>query len=545
MNWTYKTVLKQKQQRARQQELLEWLFLERGLESAKQRQEFLSPPVPGPDFFDNLPDLDLLQLKKAIARIQQAIGKQQPILVYGDYDCDGICATAILWETLHRLGAVARPFIPKRDEHGYGLSESGLKEALSHFDQTPLVVTVDNGIAAGQIVKQFPEIEFVITDHHQPPAQLPAVTAIVHTQKICGSGVAWILASQLEQQPVSTELVALATVCDMLPLIGPNRQLLVAGLKELRHTRRPGLVALVAASGIQEQSSLDTYHLGFVLGPRINAVGRLGHGIEALRLLCTQVPSKAANLAHKLSELNKDRQDLTAEYVQIAQRLFDQKNLPAILVVENEQFHEGIIGLVASKLVELFHRPAVVISRNGDTAKGSARSVPGVDITQLLAKASNGQAELGGHFLAAGFKIQAQYLAGFISRILDSAEMIDAELLSKTLAITARLETVDLDLATVELLEPLAPFGFGNERPLFSAILPVTEFRPVGRDQKHVQVQFSSGQRGIGFNFASRVKNLGDDPIEWAFSLEKNTWRGVTNLQLALKDFRFQAERVK
>ncbi len=540
MTWEVLHQLKQSQPADRLKELWEYLLTARNLTSVADQAEFLSPPSPDLSLIDKLPDLDLGQLKQAAKLVEKAISARQPILVYGDYDCDGVCATALLWETLYELGADAKPFIPRRDDHGYGLSLAGLTEALAQFDRDPLVITVDNGITAKSVIESFPQLQFIVTDHHQKSPELPPAV-IVHSQQVCGAGIAWILASFLRQKPVSPELVALATVCDLLPLRGPSRQFVIWGLKELVHTVRPGLLALFELAGVN-RAALETYHLGYILGPRLNAAGRLGRGLDALRLLCTQKPLAAQALAQKLSLLNQDRQDLTETHLDTAIAGLPRQPLPKVLVVASDQFHEGIIGLVAAKLAERFHRPAVAVSIKDGQVKGSARSIKGIHITNLLTQANPGGIELGGHGQAAGFKSTLVLFAKFKKNILKLANEIDDQLFIARLPIDAELMALDLSLDLVEHLEQLAPFGTDNERPLFSLTAKLAAGRPVGQRQNHLQLNLITDKqnvKAIGFNLASRWPEIeSSSNIEVAFNLTKNIYQGRTNFQLQLKDFR-------
>jgi single-stranded-DNA-specific exonuclease len=541
MNWEIATKLKSTNVKERRQELIEFLLEQRALTSETQIRSFFSPLPPDLGLIGSLKDLDQKQLHLAVKHIRRAIKNKQPILVYGDYDCDGICATALLWETLHSLGALARPFIPRRDVHGYGLSAKGIKEAVKTFDKTPLIITVDNGITASKTISAFPEYEFIVTDHHQPSGELPETLATVHSQLLSGTGVAWVLASSLLGTPAETELVALGTVCDLLPLLGANRSLVISGLKQLRATRRPGLQALYTFAGIKDESQIDTYHLGYLIGPRINAVGRLGHGLDALRLLCTRKAAAASALAQKLSTVNQDRQLLTSEFTSEAERILTElETLPKILVVASPNFHEGIIGLVASKLVEKYHRPAVAVSLGETVSKGSARSVSGIDITKLLLIASQGKAEMGGHSQAAGFKLETEFWPELEHSIGRQAELVDEKLLAKRLSLVTELMPSDLSLELYQELEQFAPFGMGNDKPLFASVLSIRQGRPVGQNDKHLKLELEESDirfQAIGFGLGSRWQKLGKGlNLRWAYSLEKNTWQGISSLQLQIKD---------
>jgi single-stranded-DNA-specific exonuclease len=288
----------------------------RGLADARQIKDFLQTVSPSSYTPDDV-GIDASQLSRAVSLINRAITDQQPIIVYGDYDADGITATAILWETLHHLGAKAVPFIPSREHHGYGLSVKGLEDALKLVDSNPLVITVDNGIVAHQPAQWLQDnaIPLIITDHHAPGDQLPQAESIIHSTKIAGAGVAWFVSKELsEKYAASTlDLVAVGTIADMMPLLGINRSFAKHGLDELGKSQRPGLEALLKQANVDLSQNLTPYHINYIIAPRLNAMGRLEHAIDSLRLVCTRNPQRAAILAEKLGATNRTRQDLTVD----------------------------------------------------------------------------------------------------------------------------------------------------------------------------------------------------------------------------------------
>ncbi len=526
------------------------LLTHRGLKSEVDRQQFLSDELSDPhQWINDISDLDFNQLKSAVSRIRQAIDSKQPIIIYGDYDCDGVCATAILWRALHSLHAKATPFIPNRFIHGYGLSEKGLNDALSSYkDNLPLIITVDNGIRAHSPADYLAkhQIDLIITDHHQPADTLPVATAIVHTISLCGAGVAWILASQLiADDSLLNELLglaALATICDQLPLIGINRLLVKFGLHQLRTTTNPGLQALYSVSQI-DSTQLDTYHLGFLIGPRINAAGRLGHALDALRLLCTSSPATASKYAISLNAQNLTRQELTQNYLKAALEHFNKlTTLPKLLFFPQHDCPEGILGLIAGKLTETFSRPSIVLSSGGDIIKGSARSIPGVNITDLLSRASHLLIDFGGHELAAGLTTSASQLSLLHDKLLELVHPLDDKLFSKTLDIELELLPSDINNQLLNLIQQFAPFGLGNPQPVLTSSFDQVDYRLVGADQRHLKLNLKS--RGntlnaIGFNLATHVNQLSSPPpFHFAFTVEANTYNGHTTLQLNIKDLK-------
>ncbi len=549
MRWKLKHKLTKDDPKARLDELEDLLLANRGLKSDSDKEFFLNPPQPTPKtVVKHLPDLDQDQLKKAVKHIKQAIKKKRVIIIYGDYDADGIAATAILWQTIYHLGGKALPFIPHREKHGYGLNQSGLDDALKLFDQDdPLIITVDNGISSQKIARDIKDspADLIITDHHQPPQKFPLAQSIVHSTHTSGSAIAWLLASSLSQKTDHLDLAALGTVCDVLPLIGVNRMIVKAGLKKLRHTDNSGLKALCRVSAVDPQT-IQTYHLGFVLGPRINASGRLDHGLKALRLLTTTNPTRAKKIAQELDQLNKQRQDLTTTHTrQTISQFTKLPQLPPILLAASSQFHEGIIGLIAAKLTERFHRPSLVVSLQDGQAKGSARSISGVNITQLISSAEQFLTSFGGHSQAAGLSTTVDQLPSVKEALLESAQKIDPQLFKKALSIEVQLSPDDLTFDTLKMIEALSPFGIGNPRPVFASQLPVANFRLVGSDKNHLKISLKRPYHdldAIGFYQADKkdlLKSI-DEP-HLAYVLQKNTFQGRTSLQLNLKDVKAKA----
>lgn len=485
------------------------------------------------------------QLNKAVSLIVKSIETNRPIIVYGDYDVDGVSASAILWQTLYSIKASAKPFIPHRLDHGYGLSEAGLTAALEpyHDGPSPLIITVDNGITGAKLIKKYQDlgVDFIVTDHHQTPGEAPTSVILLHSTAVCGTAIAFILSFALKDKLPPLDLVALATVCDQLPLIGLNRQLVMQGLMEIRSPARLGLRVLLEQAGIADFSIIDTYHLGFVIGPRINAAGRLGHALDALKLFCTSSPDRAYVLATSLSDLNSNRQDLTQSGLSTAfEKVASYDQLPPVLVVDSPDFHEGIIGLIAAKLTDKYHRPSVVISRGEEVAKGSARSVSGVNITSLLRDAGSLLLDIGGHEGAAGFTLKVDNINPLEKKLMALGEMISPELLLKAVEVDLQLHP-NQDLNEVNAaLKKLAPFGFGFSSPLLSfESLRVNSQRIVGSNHSHLQLTLrhpnSSIIPGICFNQANSYSLKQNDQLSVAFYLQENTYRDRTSLQLNIQ----------
>ncbi len=541
MHWNIKGKLSKKSQEDRLEEIIEVLLANREIDKAALT-DFLNPPLPTRErLFQLLVDLDQEQLSGAVEYIKAIIQKNKPIIIYGDYDCDGVCASAILYSTLKELGADVAVFIPHRVNHGYGLSTKGLEDALK-AKENPLVITVDNGISAVDAVKllRSQNIDIIITDHHQLPPNLPEANFIVHTTLLSGSGIAWLLGSILLNRRLSLELASLATVCDLLPLTGLNRSLVKHGLSQLHSTKHPGLNALFEMNGL-DPKTISTYHLGFILGPRINAVGRLGHAKDALSLLTTNDPVHASVTAYLLSTVNQDRQFLTSNAAKNAIEYFSSLDpLPKVIFYADKHLHEGIIGLIASKLVDHFHRPAVVATLSPSVGKASARSVPGLDITEFLKKGQQHFLSVGGHHQAAGLSFNPQNLKKIQSFLSEQSETIDDSLLVKKLDIDIELVPEDLTMNLLSSLERLAPFGMGNEEPVFSVTLPISSTKLLGKNQAHLKILAKYPFNGldiIAFNQGRLSNQISlNSTIKLAFNFQKNVFRDKISPQLLVKD---------
>ena len=514
--------------------------------SDKDIEEFLSPPPLTLESLFKFTDISKLELKKAVTLINQSIKSDRPIIVYGDYDVDGVCATAILWTTLHEMGADVLPFIPHRLEHGYGLSEKGLEKALTLFENKdkPLIITVDNGVTGGKLTKKYQDqgIDFIITDHHQIPKEEPVAGAFIHSTKVCGTVIAFILSWKLSGKRPPLDLPALATICDQLPLIGPNRQIVVGGLDEIHKSKRAGLLSLIKQALILDPEIIDTYHLGFVIGPRINAAGRLGHAIDALRLLCTKNISQADELALQLNELNKERQDLTKIAIENAIKSYEGiEDLPKIIISVSPDYHEGIIGLIAAKLSDRFHRPAIAISEGVETSKASARSIDGIDITQVLRTINHLFIDLGGHAGAAGFSIPSGNLLKFRDALFSASKHLEEKLFDPSFSVDLHLHS-DQDLkVTHSAIKTLSPFGDSFTEPLFFLSgLSLEKQKSVGQTGNHLQLVLKTKKgsplKGIAFNQAGSYTFSAGDQVDVAFHLLENTFNGVTSLQLNVKN---------
>ena len=575
------------------EDIVKILLENRGLSTKKDIDLFLNPPDPA-HLTPKDVGLDNDSLSKAIRRIQKAITDKESIVVYADYDADGITAGAIMWEALHSLGASVMPYIPHRVEEGYGLSIKGIDAVSAQFDPT-LIITVDHGITAWEKVTYAKEkgIEVIVTDHHVKPDTLPDYT-IVHTTRLSGAGVSWFVAKELLKgvtgpRPVkkqgeapsisdaeSLALAALGTIADLVPLTGPNRSIVKYGLAAINDTNRVGLVALMTDAGLS-RGALDVFAVSHMLAPRLNAMGRLEHAMDALRLLCTKQKDKAALLAQKLGMTNRDRQKLTEETVLHAFGVLKGQALAVypelaegeglalskmrkLLFIAHESYNPGVIGLVAGKLMEEYYLPAIVVSIGEGVSKASARSIPGFNIVSAIRACSDILIDVGGHPMAAGFTVQNSHLEALQSRLeLLAQKELTEDMLTRTLKIDAE---IPLEFVTDELykaLQQFQPFGFGNVEPVFATrTVAIKEARLVGATGRHLKLRLlpttnypstGSGSRAesrdqlptaidaIAFNLGSLYGKLQNNAIvDLAYTIDMNTWNGSSKLQLKIKD---------
>ncbi len=545
--------------RYKNKSIIETLLHNRGLQSQKERDAFIHPVNPH-DFTPVDVGVDTQQLKKAINRVQHAIKNNESIVVYSDYDADGITGSAIMWETLHNLGARVMPYVPHRVNEGYGFSVKGIDLVKQQYDPK-LIISVDHGITATEKISYAKNlgIDIIVTDHHVIPDRgIPSdAYAVVHTTQLSGSGVAWFFAKELikvfgsQSSAFSADhlgLAAFGTIADLVPLTGVNRSIAYHGLAQLSNTKRPGIVAMLAEAGIS--GSLSAYHVSHMLAPRINAPGRLLHALDALRLLCTKSEGKALQLAHVLGSVNRERQQLMHESSADAKSRTD--GTKKLLFVADESYNQGVIGLIAGKLVEEFYRPAIVVWKGPEFSKASARSIAGFNIIKVLREAQDLLVDAGGHPMAAGFTVETKNLKALEQALLVIADKnLTDELLTPTLTIDTQLEPQEVNLALFHDIESLAPFGVGNTTPTFMLKnMKVDDVRLIGKDSSHLKfkiiqssnapiIQLSNPIQAIGFKMGELYSKLkSDTPIDIACTLDENTWNGTTEIQLKVKDIK-------
>ncbi len=511
-------------------DLVEQLLINRGLTKKTDIETFFTPKLEAFQKQTELPGID-----KAWRRIQKAIDEGELMIVYGDYDVDGVCASAVMYKALTSLGAKILPYIPHREKEGYGLSKTGLE--FCRDSGASLVITVDNGIVAVEQAEFAKEIglELIITDHHLPSETLPPAHCIVHSTAMCGTAVAWCLVRNKISESLAKELlelVAIATIADLMPLLEINRSFVYEGLKILNKTKNLGLQELLKQAGL-EMGKIGSYEIGHVIAPRINAIGRLEHAIDALRLVCTKDPVKSRRLAKLLCDKNSERQQLTSQSVDEA-RLMIKKD-SRVHVLWSDQWNPGIIGLIAGRITEELYAPSMAISVMNGKAKGSARSIDGINIVEVLRQTKDLLLEVGGHSGAAGFALDEKNLPEFKSRIeaIINDVGVTAE---KVLDIEAELNSEMLSKSLVKKLDQFAPFGYKNPAiVLASRGMQISDVRTLS-DGKHLKFK-ANGIDAIAFGMGEMVKKLLEvKSVDIAYNLEINEFRGNQNLQLKVKD---------
>lgn len=522
------------------------LLKNRNLNTKTEIKNFLNPKFS--DVTVKSVGISQSNLSKAVKRINVAIKNKEQIIIFGDYDVDGICGAAILWETLNSKGAKVLPYIPNRIDEGYGLSVHGIENLKSQIPNVNLIITVDNGIVANNAVYFANEnkIDVIITDHHVPSKTFPKAYAIVHTIKLCGAGVAWLFAQQLKTKIDHLELVALATVADLVPLKAENRVLLKLGLEKLRETKRLGLLELFRVSQI-DKKTIGVYEIGHIIAPRLNAMGRLESAMDSLRLICTTNRKRAEELAYKLSSTNTKRRAVTEEAVLHAMSSLKVGKINEKLIfIAHESYQQGVIGLVAGKLVEEYYLPSIVVSKGEIYSKASARSISGFNIIEFIRGASEFLVDAGGHPMAAGFTIETSKIELVKKKFEELAlTQVTKEMLTRSLKIDCELPPNYLNLELYEDISRLEPFGMGNPIPVFvTKDLVIEGMRTVGQEDKHLKLEFriknsELALHGIAFGIGKRISEFKiGQKIQAAYTIDENIWNGNKSLQLKIKDIK-------
>lgn len=512
-----------------------------------KKQEFLSPSSPQ-TFSPKDYGINPKDFKKAVDRINQAIINKENILIYGDYDVDGITATAILWQVLYQKEANVLPFVPDREADGYGIKANSFFRIQTNQKKSfDLLITVDNGIVAQNELEKIIEsgTQVVVIDHHVANKPLPKNLYKVHSTLTSGSVLSWIVANQINPQ-ADLGLAALGAVADCVSLNNINRNIVYHGLQSLRLNPNPGIKKLIQISGAK-QDSLTTYDLGFVFGPRINAVGRLSNPTDALRLLCSQNPAQANKYVTVLNDYNKERQVIQQDSLVLAQEIININN--KILFAAESSFHPGIIGLIAGRLTEKYYLPSIIISLGELVSKGSCRSIKELNIIETLREFSDLFIDLGGHAGAAGFSIKTKNIPTLEAKI---TKFVNNKLAMVTLKpekfIDAQMKLSAVNIKNCRLIKKLEPFGIENSEPVFLfKQVRVVEKRIIGTNGDHLKLKIDDPKTtrtenilvdSIAFkkgDFDSKIKT--GDVIDFTASLVLNIWNDRVSPQLVVKDF--------
>ena len=522
----------------------------------------------------NTDPFQLTGMDVAVERIRYALDHKEPIAIYGDYDVDGVTATALLVQALEGLGANVRGYIPNRFEEGYGLN----KEALDSLkaDGVKLVITVDCGIRSPDeaLHSRTIGLDLIISDHHHPDGlNLPSAFAVINPKQhgdiypdkeLAGVGIAYKIAEALvsDRRPQTADssngqssmvnglnlndlldLVALGTVADLAPLIGENRVLVRKGLKQIRETKRQGLFSLAGVAGIK-LDKITAGNIGFMLGPRLNASGRLESALASFELLTTTDFMRAGQLAQQLDVQNRQRQTITKTMQQQAEEIAMSEDPNAFLFfAAHEEFNPGVVGLAASRLTETYYRPAVVAAKGPEETRGSCRSIPEFHITDALDLCKDLLVRHGGHAAAAGFTVKNENIPELVTRLKSIAkEQLEGKDLRQTLTADMEVALEELNFDVLKHLSYLEPTGYGNPDAVFvSRDVKVRSSRTVGSDGRHLKLSLedSSGAAYdcIGFRMGDLQKSL-PPRVDVMFNLEANEWNGRTTLQLNLKDIK-------
>lgn len=551
--WDLQNDIKFDTKKINAERLIEVLLENRGIRSKKEVEKFLNPQIEDLDI--NLLGINKSELRKTLNRIKSAIEKKELVIIFGDYDADGITGTAILWETLNSLNANVMPYIPNRITQGYGLSKKGIEGMKEKYPDASLIITVDNGIVAfeGTDFANSIGIDVIITDHHVPSEKLPNAFSVVHSTKICGSAVGWFLSRFLGEKikgkidfKKHLDLVTIATIADLVPLTNESRILVKFGLHYLRNTNRPGLIALYEEASLDPEK-IGTYEIGHIIAPRLNAMGRLEEGMDSLRLLCTKDENKAKILAKTIGETNRNRQQITAETVEHAKDAASLSSSKKLLFVYHESYQPGVIGLVAGRLTEEFYLPSIVLSKGEKFSKASARSVSGLNIIEFIREASEFLVDVGGHPMAAGFTVETEKIPLLEKKLEELAEkLINEDHLIRKLKIDCEIPIEFIDLKLFEKITALEPFGMKNPAPVFlSKNLEIKNLKYVGKESKHLKIDFGFGSKSIGgilFNYDKKLNLKIGDSVDVVYSIELNEWNGNKKIELKIRDCRHEKD---
>ncbi len=545
--------------------LLAQVLLGRGVSAATDVTRFLMPDFSTLGSPETLPNAGI-----AAARLAAAVRANRRIVIYGDYDVDGVSATAILWHVLRLAGARVDFYIPSRLDEGYGLNPEAVTAIAD--DGAEVIVTVDCGITAGEEAELARRrgVELIITDHHEPGPELPGAACVVHpwacgespNRDLCGAGVAFKVAWALAQELCGTQRVsdayrqflldatafaALGTVADVVPLTGENRVIAAFGLKHLCQTSNPGLQALIEVSGVAGKTAYDDYDVGFRLAPRLNAIGRLGHARLAVELFTRAGAERAREIAATLDAHNRRRQELERAIVRqaetmVIERGFDRDSCHGI-VLASAEWHPGVIGIVAARLTERFGRPTVLIALDKGLGQGSGRSVRHFPLHEVLRTCEAHLLSHGGHAMAAGVRLREEQVGAFTDAfVAEAGRRLTPKDLRPKLQLDAEVELTELTTEVVDMMQRMAPHGPGNPAPRLATadVELVGAPRVVGRAANHLQLTVRQGRthrKAIAFGYGDQAEELGEcGRLRLAFEPIMNEWNGRRSAELRVID---------
>ncbi len=529
------------------------ILQDRGHDTPRSIENFFAPSLA--DLHD---PLLMRGMDRAVARLVEATKKKEKVLIHGDYDADGITATALLMRNLSGLGLDAKYYIPHRLEEGYGLSMSGVQHAID--EQCTLLITVDCGSSAVAEVAYAKEnhIDVIVCDHHEPGADLSEPLALLNPKipgsgypftELAGVGVAFKLLCALSQETqrpreelhADLDLVCLGSVVDIVPLVDENRIIVKHGLGRMPKSRKKGIQALLKETGLAGE--ITSYHLGFIIGPRINACGRMHDARSALELFLTEDMSRAQEIAKSLSADNETRKEVQEETYRSARAVIEETGLAAnrVIVVAGPDWHQGVLGIVASRIASEYYRPTIVLTASEDTAKGSARSIPGFDITGAIGSCASMFRKFGGHEQAAGLELDREHVARLTACVNDYAQRFDESAFEKRNLYDIELGLADISPDLVHFLKYFEPTGVSNPQPVFLArdLEVVGVPRVVGAN--HLMIALRQKDRvfpAIAYDRAEEILEIeiGKTRVDCLYSIAEDSFTGKKKTTLKVKD---------
>ena len=537
--------------------ILRKILLNRGYSTPEAAHQYLRAETP-----EGTDPYNMLGIREAVKRISFAIGRREPIAIYGDYDVDGVTATALLTQILRRLGADVRGYIPNRFEEGYGLNNEAIDSL--HLGGVKLVITVDCGIRSITEANHARGLglDLIISDHHHPGPEIPDALAVIDPKQpgdpypekeLAGVGLAYKLAAALIEEvneaddpslnvEDTLDLVAVGTVADLAPLVGENRALVRAGLKRLRLPKRQGFMSLIGVSGLKA-ANITASDIGYGLGPRLNAAGRLDSALAALELLLTEDVFKAGQISQQLEIQNRERQQITREILLQAEQIALAEDPHALLLfAADPSFNPGVVGLAASRLAETYYRPAIVAQKGEYFTRGSCRSIPEFHITHALDQCAELMEHHGGHAAAAGFTVRNENLPLLVERLraLATQELSHMDL-RPTLFADLELPLSELKVEILKYLEMLEPTGTKNQQAVFvSRDIKLKNSRAVGKENAHLKLTVTDGYityDAIAFRQGHWLGQL-PDRLDLMYTFETNEFNGRSTLQLNVRDLK-------